>query len=220
MNKIYVCGDSFGTTDPEYPGQSWIEKFEQKIGIITNLSSVCASNLLISLQVEKAIANSADFIIYLATSCTRNHVQINNSISLDLLSKFDGKDLICYSLHSINDTTPFTDAQKQILKRYHTEFFNLDLAIYESRLIIEHTLQKLVNSKIPFIFDQGGFEHPSFSGHTHKYFDNYLQYKSQYCLWDYAIEKRPYRPYFHITDVAITDTVADYYYQQIMKNRT
>jgi hypothetical protein len=51
---IYVCGDSFGVSDPEY-GAGWMDQ----IGQTTNLCQVSDSNLLIAQQVYRAIAAGA-----------------------------------------------------------------------------------------------------------------------------------------------------------------
>ena len=91
----------------------------------------------------------------------------------------------------------------------NTEFFDLDLAIHRDKLIIEATLQRLVDSGIPFLFDQGGLEHPSYGG-VGTYFIKYNEYRSKHCLWDHA-NTRDLRPYFHIQDQSIHDMIADYY---------
>ena len=228
MKKVYICGDSFGSIDPDYPGESWTEQLAHKlIGTtsVENLSRSCASNLLISLQVDRAIANNADYIIVLATSCIREEVKFAKKVHTDLLDRFvwlgtdnTDKDLSAYSHNNINNTTLFTDQQQQLLKHYSAEFFDIDLAIYRNRCIIENTLHKLKSSGIPFIFDQGGFEHSSFHGaSTKEYFVDYQQYFSHINLWDYA-KTAPHRPFFHITDKKIINEIVDYYYVQITNN--
>ena len=64
------------------------------------------------------------------------------------------------------------------MKKFRAEFFDLTTSIYESKCIIENTLQKLVDSNIPFLFDQGGFEHAKFGGKPEKYFTKYRKYFS------------------------------------------
>jgi len=198
---IYICGDSFGVPDPDH-GIGWMDLLAEKFSV-TNLCQVCASNLMIAQQVEKAINNSADFIIMLCTASTRNQIQINNK-------------LIPYSIYSLDNTTPFTDRQLTLLKEYTTEFFDLELAIYQNQLTIEAMLQKLVDSNIDFIFDQGGFEHPSYGG-TKKYFTKFNNYRSKLNLWDYA-QTRSYRPYHHIDNLADHTAIANYY-MSICKNK-
>jgi hypothetical protein len=71
-----------------------------------------------------------------------------------------------------------------------------------------------VDSKIPFLFDQGGFEHSKFGGSTKLYFKKFDQYRSQVNLWDHG-NTALYRPYYHITDPDIHKSVADYYIKEI-----
>lgn len=195
MADVYICGDSFAVSDPEY-GLCWVDILTQRFNV-TNLSRVCASNLLISMQVDMAIINNPDYIICLGTSCTRQEVRFNN-------------DIVPYSIHSIDDTTKFTEYQREILRTYTAEFFDLNISIYQNKSIIENTLQKLVDSTIPFKFDRGGFEHKSYGNSAVNYFDKYSAHISEYNLWDYP-NGRPFRPYYHITDTAVHQKIADYY---------
>ncbi len=198
IEKVYICGDSFCVSDPEY-GPCWVDYLSQKRSV-TNLSRVAATNLMISMQVDRAIADGADFVIVQGTACTRSQTRYQGAI-------------VPYSYHTASETTtPFDRTKLNVLKRYYTEFFDLDLAIYENKCIIENTLQKLVHSGIEFLFDQGGFEHPSF-GSTTQYFTQYSQYRSAINLWDYA-RTRDYRPYYHIVDDDVHQQVAEYYLRE------
>ena len=189
--RVYICGDSFGVSDPEY-GPCWTDMISNQYQTI-NLSRVCASNLLISQQVDRAIEQKPDFIICLCTSSTRQNIRFNNEI-------------VPYSIHSIDHTTQFDQRQKDLLKQYVAEFFDLEVAIYESRCLIENTLHKLEHSQIPYLFDQGGYEH----GIDRQYFQHYNHRRSRYNLWDHA-KRREFRPYYHITDSNIHKQVAEYY---------
>jgi hypothetical protein len=191
---IYICGDSFGVPDPEY-GPMWVDHLGTDFSVC-NLSRVCASNLMISQQLDIAIENSPEFIILLCTASTRGQTQLNNEV-------------VPYSIHSLDHTTPFTRRQLSVLKDYTAEFFDLDLAIYENKCIIESMLSRLVASNIPFRFDQGGFEHASYGG-VGTYFAEYNQYRSRYNLWDHA-DQRTHRPFYHIVDTEIHNDVASYY---------
>jgi hypothetical protein len=193
---IYICGDSFCTSDKDYPEiQPWHEQLDN----VANLAQVCASNFIIYQQVEQAISSQADYIIVLFTSSLRSELVHN------------GK-LVPFSWLSLNNTTPFAKSQLSILQDYYT-LVDVDTEIKKNKLIIEATLQLLVDSQIPFKFDQGGFEHPSYSG-AGKYFTKFENYRSKYCLWDYA-ETRSHRPYFHITNNSIHKQIAEYYYNEI-----
>jgi hypothetical protein len=105
--QLYICGDSFGVPDPEY-GACWVDHLTQLIPThdIINLSRVCASNLLISQQVDQAIAH-ADQIIVLCTASTRSQTRLNGQV-------------VPYSIHSLDATTPFDRDQLKILDSTHT----------------------------------------------------------------------------------------------------
>lgn len=199
--QIFICGDSFGVSDPEY-GQCWVDILSE-IYSVTNLSEVCSTNLMISKQVDLAISKSPDFIILLCTSSTRQLVKFNDTV-------------VPFSIYSIDNTTKFSKNQKDILKRYVSEFFDINTAIYENKCVIENTLQKLVDSGISFLFDQGGFEHPNFDGSNIGYFKKFKTYLSNINLWTYA-PSRSYRPYYHITDSSIHKKIANYYINEINK---
>jgi len=193
--RVYICGDSFCVSDPEY-GPCWVDYVSQHRSVL-NLACVAATNLMISLQVDQAIESGADFVIVQGTACTRSQTRFNGAV-------------VPFSYHTADQTTtPFDSTQLKILKQYYTEFFDLELAVYENKCIIENTLHKLVQSGIPFLFDQGGFEHSSF-GSTKKYFEQFDQYRSKINLWDYA-RTRSYRPYYHIVDNDVHKRVAEYY---------
>jgi hypothetical protein len=220
---VYICGDSFGCSDTEY-GPSWVDQLTTLLeSNVVNLSRVCASNVQIGLQVEQAIANQADYIIYLATSSVRSDVILNaNKCTLSLLDRFvdivnpdNTKNLTSYSVQSLNDTTLFNNQQLNMLKLYHAMFFDIDIAIYQNELIIEGVLSKLLSSNISFRFDQGGFEHSSFSNSKKNYFKTYNAYRSKICVWDYVTKNLKHRPYYHIEDHNIHKEIAEYYYKLI-----
>lgn len=197
---IYICSDSFGVSDPDY-GRCWTDILAKRFPLV-NLSQIAATNLLIARQVDQALAAGARFIIVQCTAVTRAEKRWQDGY-------------VPFSYHTASPvTTPFDQRQLAILKDYFTEFFDLDLAIYQNRITIEHTLQKILDSGTPFLFDQGGFEHAAFDRASSGYFVRFSQYRSQVNLWDYA-RTRKYRPYFHITDPAVHESVANYYTQAI-----
>jgi len=199
MKRVYVCGDSFCVPDPEY-GQCWVDLLAQQRTVI-NLAKVSATNLLISQQVDQAIEESADFVIVQGTSCTRSETKHNGQV-------------VPYSVLTANTaTTRFNDRQLRIIREYHTEFFDLDLAIYHNQCIIQNTLQKLLDSGITFRFDQGGFEHPKFGSTQLEYFAKFNRYRSVINLWDHA-DTRDYRPYYHIRDAEMHQRIAQYYVKE------
>lgn len=200
MKKIYLCGDSFGVPDPSH-GTCWVDILIKKTHHeIINLCQVCASNLVIASQIDRA--HDADFTIVLFTASTRSQVRYRDQI-------------VPYSMHSLDDTTPFDQKYLDDLAKYSLKFFDLEISIYESQCIIESALQRLVDRGRPFLFDQGGFEHPSYRS-VKEYFTKYQQYRSRYNLWDHA-DNRNHRPYYHITNMQVHEMIADYYAKQIQK---
>lgn len=197
---IYICGDSFCVSDPEY-GDCWADILARQFEV-KNLAQVAATNLLIARQVDQAIAESAEFVIVQGTAVTRGEKRVGNSY-------------VPFSYHTAGPaTTPFSDRELKVLKEYYVEFFDLDLAVYQNSITIEHTLYKLKNSGIPFLFDQGGFEHPRFGNVRTGYFEPYAKYRSDINLWNYTVT-RDYRPYYHIVDSDVHKAVADYYARKI-----
>lgn len=197
---IYICSDSFGVSDPEY-GRCWTDILAERFQTV-NLSQIAATNLLIAQQVDRALDAQAKFIIVQCTSVTRGEKRWKDGWAP-------------FSYHTASEiTTPFDPRQLRILKDYFVEFFDLDLAVYQNKITIEHTLQKILESDTPFLFDQGGFEHPGYGNSGAIYFEKFKQYRSRVNLWDHA-QNRQYRPYFHITDLAVHQSVADYYSEAI-----
>lgn len=227
MNAVYVCGDSFGSVDKDFGIVSWTELLSQRLPVV-NLSRICASNLHISLQVDRAIEQQASYIIYLATTSTRHDVELHSTKSqrplldrfVDLQNPDPQSDLTSYSSRSLDSTTRFSDQQLKLLKHYHAEFDDLELNIYLNKIIIESTLDRLIHSGIRFCFDQGGFEHPSF-GTDKKYFQRYDSYRSAINIWDSALKSSlSHRPYHHIRDSKVHESIAEYYYQKISYDAT
>lgn len=229
MKKVYICGDSFGTNDPEYSSESWVDQLTaclKNTASVINLSLVCASNLHIALQVDQAIEDQADFIIYLATSSTREIVKLRSLKQhkklldrvVDITKPRHTPDLTSYSFGSLDNTTLFNSAQLLLLKQYHAEFFDMDVEVYKNRLVIESALEHLVDSCIPFLFDRGGFEHSSFLNSTPaEYFKKYAKFFSKINLWDFVINQpMTHRPYYHIKDMQVHTRIADYYYNIII----
>jgi len=214
MKHIYICGDSFATPDPEY-GAMWAEILQHKLGTdyhIVNHSSVAASNLLVAVQVDNAIKNHADFVIVLATACTRDQALVKPTTDQDLMTRFDQHELVSYSIYRPYRSQLNTDDQ-QAISDFHRRYTDLELNIFRDHCILLGMLYQLTESGIPFLFDQGGFEHPKFGGTRH-YFDEYRAQRSELNAWDYGNTVNE-RPYYHIADTAVHDQIADYYYTEI-----
>ena len=234
MKKIFICGDSFGCPDLGWTIDPWPVLLANQLGAdytVTNLSISCASNLLIRIQVDQAIADQADFVILLGTTCTRSQGRVRDSDQphTALYDRFvrvgntndnaHKRDLACYSIPSLNETCVFDKSDIAVIKDYQYRLFDLDLAIYENQCIIESSLHTLKQHNVPFVFDQGGFENPIF-GNVRRtdYFAEFDQHRSQINQWTLS----SYLPntnmaHFHITDPAVHAQIADYY-QTIIEN--
>jgi hypothetical protein len=233
MKKIYICGDSFGCPNLGWQIDPWPVLLQNKLGAnykITNLSISCASNFLIRIQVDQAIDATADFIVMLATTCTRSQGKLKNKKTQykNIYDRFyrigqqdsneHNRDLTCYSLKSLDDTCVFTGSSLNTLKEYNTDIFDLELSVLENQFIIESSLYKIKNNNIPFLFDQGGFENPIF-GNVYRtdYFENFSANKSEINQWTMAYNlPKPKQPHFHIVDSESHGKIADYYYQKIL----
>lgn len=231
MKKLYVCGDSFACHDPQHPVIPWVELLQDQLPgwTIHNLARVCASNLHIRLQIDKAIADQADYVIMLATSCVRGQGKIGHRLQnhMDLIDRFyeigaqqhinDDKDLVCFSINRLDNTCVLDSKQLRIVKDFRDHVFDLELEIYQNKCIIESTLYALEKSQIPYVFDQGGFENPKFGVQDDKkYFTDFDHRRSEINLWSESDQPLQHRPYFHITDANIHRRAAKYYASLIL----
>lgn len=212
MKTVYVCGDSFAAPDPEY-GPMWVELLQDRLkdcASIVNTSSIAASNTLINIQVSEAVKH-ADYIIVLGTAVTRAEVAVRPvNTKLSLLERFHRDDLVAYSILRPY-RSPLNKQEQQQVLQYHQAYFDLDLAIHRDQAIISNTLAVIESAGIPYLFDQGGFEHPSF-GSKHLYFQQAK--RSSINLWDWG-NTRDERPYYHIKSQERHQQIAEYYNEQI-----
>ena len=225
--KIAICGASDCFLDPEYPGISWMEKFEtlvQNNFEIENSSIEGASNFLILLQVEKSL-KTCDIVIVNFTSSVRFEYcakdQHSESELLDRFYRFYQSEktfhdwsMICASALSVHKIPVLSTDQKQLIKDFYTHFHDMEIDIKKNSVFIKQTIETLITSGKKFIFSLGGFEHLSYLEHDSlvvKEFDKYQQYQSAVNLWDYIKDFRAPRPYFHITDTNDTEKIARNY---------
>lgn len=218
MKKVYVCGDSFAVSDPGY-GACWVDLLRNQLSATAELivlARVAASNTHIALQLDRAMHQGADFIIWLATSSVRYEARLGE-VTGDLLDNFvdattcEPNALANYSASFLRNNLVFAPQDNDMLLRYLINFSCLELDVYKNELIIEAAHARLNRCGVPYIFDQGGFEHASFGGTAHYEWPN----QSALCLWDYVDKNMPLRPYYHIMDQQRHQDIADYYQCQI-----
>ena len=233
MKHIYICGDSFGCPELAWPFDPWPVLLSEQLGddyAVVNLSISCASNLLIRMQVDRAIMANADFVILLATSCTRGQGRARESVVVpdNIYDRFvrvgaadprhHTRDLACYSIPSLDETCVFANDDIKTIRDYHARLFDLDLAIYENQCIIESSLHALTQHDIRFVFDQGGFENPMFgNAKSRDYFAAFDQYRSQINQWTLCHGlPRSSQPHLHIIDPGVHQHIAEYFCQTVI----
>jgi hypothetical protein len=216
MKHIVVCGDSFNVDDIDYPNIHWTTKLNNFK--LTNLSIPGASNLVIRLQLDKAIELEPDLIVVSFTSSMRTIVKYNKQINSNLLDRIyhaphnkNEFDLISFPYAGAELYNVLTANQLSILKDYVSEFVDLDLLRSENYFIIKDALETLVQSKIKFNFSLGGFDHQSFTTQTNFNFSKFIQHQCPINLWDHCSAKKQLRPWYHVADINIHSNLAEYY---------
>jgi hypothetical protein len=222
MKTVVICGDSFNCDDSDYPGVHWSQKIKNLLPDVKliNLSIPGASNLLIRIQIDRAIALAPYAIIVHFTSSFRATIKYrekqrhNNIIDRfhPITSNNNSTDLVSmpYRILDLLDIG-LSDNQKKILKEYFTNFIDLDLARLESYYLITNAIDAVMQNNINFRFSLGGFDHKSFEPEKLFDFSKYKKYETPINLWDYHTEKRKLRPWFHIEDEKIQSELAEYY---------
>jgi len=223
MKKIVVCGDSFYCPDPDYPGH-WTEHV--KDCDVVSLAHPGASNLLIRIQVEKAIKMKPDLIVVGFTSCYRLTVKFKDGQGGELLDRFfktvdpkEDADLVSLPSGSLWIGNVLNDRQQQLLKEYTIEFMDLDLDLEHNYYLIQGTLDRLINTGIKFAYSQGGFDHPSYGQDRTYDFGDYKKYEVPNNLWDhYDIVNEDggqrfgnsHEPSYHIREESVHKNLAEH----------
>jgi hypothetical protein len=89
VNKVIaVCGDSWFSADPDFPGKSFGELVCAKNNWeLLSLARGGCSNFTIALQVDKAIERQADFVILGTTTPDRGEFPIINAQNISIWNK-------------------------------------------------------------------------------------------------------------------------------------
>lgn len=225
--NLYICGDSFSCKDLDYPG-NWPELLVGKTkSNVVNLSSPAASNYLIYLQVKYALAQQCDYIIYNATSSVRQEITLKKNLDQhDHVNRYwnlsdpdPNKSMISISWPNPQNTASRLFNEKTI--KTHSDYFNqyIDLPslIEKNYIYIQHTLTLLSNSKVSWAWNRGGFEHKNLGGAGNYNFSSWSSTESKINLWDYY-DSTVTRPYYHITDKKILQSVCDQYVNMLNLN--
>lgn len=230
MEKLYICGDSFCTSDPEY-GPNWVDLLKDRCPNIeiVNLATPGASNYLVYKQVEHALSQDCDYLIYHATSSVRQEFALSNAkISKDSIDRYwsphnkQNKNMVSNSWLApwCNAEELFSNDDSRVIKEFFTRFVDFSVLIEKNYVFICHTLNLIAaNKKLKkWVWSQGGFQHKNFNNFNNDEFEfdfsNYKDHESKINLWDhYDAEKWRItrRPYYHITERHILENLCDYY---------
>ena len=210
--KLYICGDSFCSTDKEY-GDNWPEILEKSCASIdvVNLSSFGASNYLIYKQVQYALEQQCDYLIYNATSAIRQEFVIKEDYQLtDNIHRYyninqpnQKKPMACISwLNPDKNAAHFFDKAKiNKIKDFFNEFIDMPVLVEKNYIFIKSTLQLITSNKNlkGWAWSIGGFEHKAFSNISNWDFQKYKEFHTDINLWDYY-DPKVKRPYYHVSD--------------------
>jgi hypothetical protein len=222
---IYICGDSFSSVDSDY-GNNWPEMLADKLPQIqvVNLSMPSASNYLIYLQVKHALNNNCDYLIYNATGSTRQEfvLKVNNT-KIDSIDRYHNvshsdidKELLCTSW--VNPFDPrvhkniFKSEYIDEIKKFCMQYIDMPSTIEKNYIFIQQTLSMIASNRNikAWAWSRGGFEHKKFNPIREWEFESYISHESNINLWDYY-DPDVRRPYYHITNKELLQTVCDQY---------
>lgn len=218
---LYICGDSFCSPDPDY-GPCWVDLLiEQRTDLdIVNLASPGASNYLIALQIEQALNNNCDYLIYHATSSIRQEFSCGQGVlEPDNLQRYwtpiskQNKTVMSGSWMSINrNNDVFNQQDQKIVLDFFAKYIDFPSQIKKNYFLIDYALEKI--SRHPslknWVWSQGGFEHPKFGGHGQWNFSKFALHESAINLWD-DFDRDLWRPWYHITDISVHKQVCEHY---------
>jgi hypothetical protein len=171
MKTLAICGDSWFSTDPKYPEQSFSELLSKRNNWnLISLARGGCSNFTIALQINKAIELGADFILCTATT----HDRIELPIPPFIFDPDRGLANIKYQPHpdlssqheflveptviseSINNLTRpnlynIPTEQASALMQYVTYLYDDQVKRQMDSWIISDACRRLVKSGIPFL---------------------------------------------------------------------
>ena len=219
MKTLYICGDSFCSVDPDYPG-SWVEQIQLDHSdlIVVSLAIPGASNFQIYLQVKEALAKNCDYLIYHATSSIRHEFVVDPLV--DPKTGYDNywnrsfpnepRQLVCTSWVTPENSLILDRKQVTLIKTFFKNFINIDSEIEKNYLFITSTLDLINSSGIKnWVWSRGGFEHKDFKNSKNWQFE-FAEREVEYNLWDHYYAEVT-RPFYHISDLAVIKTACKHY---------
>jgi len=212
--KILICGDSYCTSDPDYPNLHWSEKILNQSSDyeVCNMAYGGCSNAMIVLQLLQGLPLHPDFVILSFTTDTRYELDKDtNAVPGDLtvaeLSDYQ-KRRFTTNMHENNSIVDrwMVEARSEIFEKLKNYFF------------ICFCLQTLDQRKIPFAFSLGGFEYQQDytaflnSTYVYNFLNDYRQQELKTNLWYFGQKKKPW---FHVDDARIQSLFANECVQRI-----
>jgi len=174
--KLYVCGDSYFSCDEKWPGSHFSEIIADKLDLtLVSLARQGISNSAVRLQIERALSDKADFVIFGATDSHRFEIPLHALWSKLPRKAFDinkGLDNIEYRYYP-NPSHRHVDASAACLwsdhyskyssedfdpqfrhtwKVFFSEIYDRSWRDQQDRWIIESSLARLENANLPFVF--------------------------------------------------------------------
>ena len=176
MTTLYSLGCSFMSSDTRWEGEtSFLDQYaDYHAWQHINLARPGATNFCIHLQIERAIQDSADYVIVGATSSDRIDIPCNNyrqnlPIRLDLIhyadyyavsEKWANATHACIVSDTLNNviSNTYTDidqTKKDTVKQYLRDIYNFDIEDRRNYYIIRDGLRELDQAGIPYLFIPG-----------------------------------------------------------------
>ena len=192
--KIICCGDSFFSLDKKYPNTHLSELLANKFGAkLQNYSKYGASNFMIALQLEYAIKQNPNLIIFGFTSVDRIEVPYGKYLMEPdgiLNVKYELTNRYIPDFYMEEKTTivsnSFSNLEKtEAIKLYMTELYDSELKRHHDFFIVSSLLRKLDKLGINYMFTRGGLTGPDWT----EWSKNEVDFETE-CPWHFIESSR------------------------------
>jgi hypothetical protein len=182
MKKLFICGDSWMSPTTNHPETHFSEIFAKKTGFdLISYAHPGMSNGGIAVQLDTAIKNKADFILFGSTSFDRIEIPKDNDLEKNFAESFSVYDLLystpsalstvqlgsnndfnlvsdsLYSLINVpvsfrGKVVPRYEQKVKIIKDYISELYFPQWKMQIDRMMMYAVAHKLHLSNIPYIY--------------------------------------------------------------------
>lgn len=215
LKKVLICADSFGVTDPDFPGLHFSEKILDQtppVFELHNLAHGGDTNALIVLQLLQGLQFDPDFVILLFTSTHRHEIDKNknvyypNDVSVDALKEFSHNRYTTSC--SFSGKAPIS----KLINNWNTTVISDEFEVMKNYFLIHYCFQLLEKQNIPFCYSLGGMDKVDYSSIVNKNFiknhiNEYSLQALKINLWNHPCNQP--RPYFHVNDDIIQSAFAN-----------